>query len=249
MSIAVRSNNGTPPAGLQSPDTQRIHAAAREPGEIGRLPRRMATGRQKMNPAVEPPPNQPLADTDPAYPGTSGIWTFLFIDTIVFSLLFLVYLSERHRLPALFMAGQAKLAPLVGLTGTILLLTSSWAMAAAIRNIRDEAVESAARRLMLALVFGLGFVANKLWEYHLKLAHGLSPASDGFFTFYFIITGLHLLHVSAGLLLIAHMRRRLSEETGTLLFRKKAENIGLFWHFVDMLWLFIFPMLYLAGTR
>ena len=189
------------------------------------------------------------ADRDPLHPGTSGIWTFLFIDMVVFALLFLVYLSERNRLPEVYRLGQAQLAPLAGLAGTLLLLTSSWAMATAIHALRADERKAATFRLTLTILLGLGFVANKLWEYHLKLSHGIGPLSSGFFTFYFLITGLHLLHLSVGLGLIALCRRRLAGEAGVLSFQKLLENVGLFWHFVDILWLFIFPMLYLAGAR
>ena len=189
------------------------------------------------------------ADRDPHHPGTSGIWTFLFIDMVVFGLLFLVYLSERNRLPEVYRLGQAQLTPLAGLAGTLLLLTSSWAVAAAIHALRADQRKAATFRLALSILLGLGFVANKLWEYHLKIAHGIGPLSSGFFTFYFLITGLHLVHLTVGLGLIAKCRQRLAARAGELSFQKLLENVGLFWHFVDILWLFIFPMLYLAGAR
>lgn len=192
-------------------------------------------------------PLQP--DADPLRPGTTGIWTFLGMDLCVFALFFLVYLSERHRLPHIFQQGQAQLAPLAGLLSTLLLLTGSWMVADAVRCVRCNALEGAASRLTFGILFGCGFCANKLWEYYLKIAHGVTPLTNGFFTFYFLITGLHLIHVVIGTGLLAHCRSRLSVEAGTLDFQKKFENVGLFWHVVDMLWLFIFPMLYLAGTR
>ncbi|WP_068071546.1 cytochrome c oxidase subunit 3 [Novosphingobium lentum] len=191
----------------------------------------------------------PASDTDPRHPGTSGIWTFVFIDMIVFAMFFLVYLSERARLPALFARSQAQLLPLAGLAGTLMLLTSSWCMAEAVHAVRARQMDRARMRLNLAALFGLAFVANKLWEYCGKLSHGLTPVTNGFFTFYFLITGLHFLHVLGGLAFIGHCATRLADEGGTALYQKKIENVGLFWHFVDMLWLFIFPMLYLAGAR
>jgi nitric oxide reductase NorE protein len=198
---------------------------------------------------MEVSPALPASDTDPAHPGTSGIWTFVFIDMIVFALFFLVYLSERARLPAVFARSQEQLQPLAGLAGTLMLLTSSWCMAEAVHAVRERRVAQARLRLGLAGLFGLAFVANKLWEYHAKLAHGLTPVTNGFFTFYYLITGLHFLHVLAGLVFIGHCRSRLMTEGDSPTYRKKLENVGLFWHFVDMLWLFIFPMLYLAGIR
>ena len=187
-------------------------------------------------------------DGDEDRPGTSGIWTFVFIDMIVFALLFLVFVSERHRLPQVFETSQTALDPTVGLLGTLLLVTSSWSVAEAVHAARGGHTVRARLALDFAMLLGLAFAVNKLVEYHGKLSHGLTPVSNGFFTFYFLITGLHFLHVIGGMAFLGHCRLRLSLEIGSLDYRKKIENTGLFWHFVDMLWLFIFPSLYLTGA-
>jgi nitric oxide reductase NorE protein len=195
------------------------------------------------------PASLPPSDTSPDHPGTSGIWTFVFIDMIIFLLLFVVYLSERHRLPNVFETSQLALEPLVGLASTIFLLTSSWCMAEAVQRARLGDAVRTARWLDMTALLGGAFVVNKIVEYANKFAHGITPATDGFFTFYFVITGLHFLHVIGGLTFITHCRLRATTEVGQSSYRKKIENTGLFWHFVDMLWLFIFPMLYLTGVR
>lgn len=183
------------------------------------------------------------------HPGTSGIWTFVFIDMVVFSLFFLVYVSERIRLPDVFAASQRLLDPFTGLASALFLLTSSWCMVEAVNATRRNAERAAAMYLNFALLLGALFAGNKLIEYSDKFANGLTPVSNGFFTFYFLITGLHFIHVVGGMCFMSHCRMRLSGELGSLNFRKKMENVGLFWHFVDVLWLFIFPMLYLAGAK
>jgi nitric oxide reductase NorE protein len=183
------------------------------------------------------------------HPGTSGIWTFVFIDMVVFFLFFLVYISERLRLPDIFAASQRLLDPFTGLASALFLLTSSWCMVEAVNATRRNAERAAAHYLNFALLLGALFAGNKLIEYSDKFAHGLTPVSNGFFTFYFIITGLHFTHVIGGMVFMGHCRMRLSTELGSPNFRKKMENVGLFWHFVDVLWLFIFPMLYLAGAK
>lgn len=196
----------------------------------------------------EGPPILRQSDIDPDHPGTSGIWTFVFIDMVVFALLFLVFVSEKHRLPDVFSTSQALLNPLIGLTGTLLLLTSSWAVARSIHHVRYGEERVARMELDIAIALGLGFAANKFVEYADKFAHDLTPVTNGFFTFYFLITFFHFLHVLGGLMFLGHCRMRLARELGTANFRKKIENTGLFWHFVDLLWLFIFPMLYLTGA-
>lgn len=167
---------------------------------------------------------------------------------IVFALLFLVFVSERHRLPEVFTASQSALDPRIGLLGTVLLIASSWCVAEAVHAVRSADVARAKTSLNLAILLGLAFAANKLIEYATKLLEGLSPASNGFFTFYFLITGLHFLHVVGGLCFLGHCRMRLAVEAASPPYRKKIENTGIFWHFVDLLWFFIFPMLYLAGA-
>lgn len=186
----------------------------------------------------------PAAD----HPGTTGIWTFVFIDMIVFALLFLVFVSERFRLPEIFSTSQSALDPKIGLLGTVLLIASSWSVAETVHAVREGRVERARAGLDLALILGVGFAANKLIEYWGKLSDGVTPVSNGFFTFYFLITGLHFLHVVGGLCFLGHCRLRLNAEANSGVFRKKLENTGHFWHFVDMLWFFIFPTLYLTGT-
>ena len=183
-----------------------------------------------------------------ANPGTSGIWTFVFIDMVVFALLFMVFVSEKFRLPEVFSASQAALDPRVGLLGTLLLIGSSWCVAEAVTRIRTTGRRNAGLYLNGAILLGLCFAVNKLYEYQGKLELGLSPVTNGFFTFYFLITGLHFLHVIGGLCFLGHCRLRLASESGAPAYRKKIENTGLFWHFVDLLWLFIFPLFYLTGA-
>ena len=194
----------------------------------------------------ERPPH--ASEIDTVHPGTSGIWTFVFIDLVVFALLFLVFVSERLRLPDVFTTSQARLDPRMGLVGTLLLICSSWCVAEAVTRIRTHGTQHAGLYLNGALLLGCGFVLNKLVEYQGKIELGLLPVTNGFFTFYYLITGLHFLHVIGGLCFLGHCRLRLSEEQGTHGYRKKIENTGLFWHFVDLLWLFIFPLFYLTGA-
>jgi nitric oxide reductase NorE protein len=182
-------------------------------------------------------------------PGTDGIWTFVFIDMIVFLLLFLVYLSEMVRLPEIFAAGQSQLITLYGLVNALLLITSSLAVAEAVHAAREGQGAIVQRKLAFALLLGAMFSANKLIEFGGKFSDGLSPASSVFFSFYFIITGLHFLHVLGGMVFLAHCTARARAEAGREAYIRKIENTGLYWHFVDLLWLFIFPLVYLTGGR
>ena len=181
-------------------------------------------------------------------PGTDGIWTFLFIDMIVFSLFFAIYLAERLRLPQVFAASQAKLDTTYGLINTLILLTSSLFVAEAVAAIRAGKIDWARTRLGLALACGALFSASKLIEYSGKFAIGISPVTNSFFSFYFLLTMILFLLVLAGMVFLAHCLVRARAEAGQPGYLAKLENTGLFWHFVDLLWLFLFPLLYLAGV-
>lgn len=181
-------------------------------------------------------------------PGTNGIWTFIFIDMIVFSLIFLVFLSEKMRLPAIFAAGRAHLDFHLALANTLLLITSSLFMADAVGAARDGATGRMRWQLRACLICGGLFCVNKVVEYHAEISAGFTPAHNSFYSFYYFITGAHFLHVLGAMIFIVHCLRQSSAEVAHEGYRRKLENTGLFWHFVDLLWIFIFPLLYLAGT-
>ena len=190
---------------------------------------------------------EPVTGPD-TQPGTDGVWTFVFIDMIVFSLIFLVFLSEKWRLPAVFEADQARMNITFGLTNTLLLLTSSLFMAEAVHAVRAGRGKMARRRLTLCALCGSAFAVNKIIEYHAKIAEGLTPAHDSFLSLYFFITGAHFIHVLGGMVFVLHCRARADRDVQDPAFLRTLENTSLFWHFVDLLWLFIFPLLYLART-
>ncbi|GGY90532.1 cytochrome c oxidase subunit 3 [Novosphingobium colocasiae] len=184
-------------------------------------------------------------------PGTNGPWTFVFIDMIVFSMIFMVFLSERARLPDVFAAAQAGLPFGFGMANTLVLLTSSLFMVEAVHAAAKApaAVDVARirRNLALCVACSVAFGINKIIEYSHKIAEGHGPATNSFYSFYFFMTGVHFLHVLGGTGFILHCFARAREQAGSEAYRRKIENVGLFWHFVDLLWLFIFPLIYLTG--
>ena len=181
-------------------------------------------------------------------PGNDGIWTFVFIDMIVFSMFFFVFLSEKWRLPGLFHTDAAHLDFRLGLANTLILLTSSLFMAEAVLAARAGQVRLVRNRLMLCLLCAGAFCTCKIAEYSAKLAVGLTPAKDSFFSFYYFITGAHLLHVVAGSIFILHCRATARDGGLNGAYIRKLESTGLFWHFVDLVWLLIFPLFYLVGA-
>lgn len=180
-------------------------------------------------------------------PGTEGIWTFVFIDMLIFLLIFFTFMSERLGHVELFAASQWHLSEWFGLANTLVLLTSSWMVVEAVRAARWNECALVSSRLTAAWLLGAVFAISKLAEYRLELGFGITPVTNPFFSFYFFITGVHFLHVIAGLILI-HRYRRIAKAVGvSRSYLTALENVGLFWHYVDVLWIFIFPMLYLVG--
>jgi nitric oxide reductase NorE protein len=182
-------------------------------------------------------------------PGTDGLWTFLFIDMLIFLVIFFMFMSERLGHVALYSASQAHLHELFGLANALILLTSSWVVVEAIHAARRADGARVRKYLGWAWVLGLAFSIDKVFEYHAEFHTGITPATNSFFSFYFFITVVHFMHVLAGMLFIAYCRGRALARAGRDDYLIGLENVGLFWHFVDVLWVFIFPLLYLVGRR
>jgi heme/copper-type cytochrome/quinol oxidase subunit 3 len=170
------------------------------------------------------------------------MWWFLSSEVCVFGGLIAVYVLMRVR-HAQWAAEAAQAWFTIGATNTVILLTSSLTMVlahgAGERGDRGRAV----RYLGLTLLLGLAFLALKGLEYRAKFAAGHGPDHGLFWSFYFLMTGLHALHVIAGLVAIAFVAIGARGQAPLT----RIEPVGLYWHFVDIVWIFLFPLLYLVG--
>jgi nitric oxide reductase NorE protein len=171
------------------------------------------------------------------------------MDMVIFLLMFVTFMGERQAHVALYALSQLHLNELFGLANTLILLSSSWMMAEAVQASRRMASEHVSRYLAAAFLLGLAFVVTKAVEYALKFSAGITPATNSFYSFYFFITIVHFLHVLVGMACMAYCRAHARTGVGTSQYQLGLENVGLFWHFVDVLWIFIFPMLYLLGRQ
>ncbi len=180
-------------------------------------------------------------------PGEQGTWVFLFGDMLVFAVFFATFMVERSKAPAVFDAARKTLHVNVGLINTVVLLTSSLFVVAAIGAIRTGARATAARALMVAIGCGVIFVALKVFEYVTLAQAGYGPGANHFYLYYFILTGLHLLHVCLGIVVLVLMltQTRRTELSATRL--AVIEGGGCFWHLVDLLWIVLYPLLYLVS--
>ena len=184
-----------------------------------------------------------------------GMWLFLYTELMLFGGLFVIYANYYHRYTEDFIAGGQTLSMPIGAFNTILLLTSSFTVAASITAIRKGTPKTAVLFLGASILMGFGFLVNKYFEWGAKFDHGIYPGSPDlasgpqgqtiFYGLYYTITGLHGLHVVIGLALLSVCatliwRGRINQEKDIVL-----ENSGLYWHLVDLIWIFIFPLFYL----
>jgi nitric oxide reductase NorE protein len=182
-------------------------------------------------------------------PGTDGLWTFVFIDMTIFLMIFVTFMGERLGHVDIYTASQASLNPLFGFANTLLLLTSSWCVVRALDAAKTGDAGKVRRELGRAWMLGFIFGLDKCVEYVFEIRRGVTPATNSFFSYYFFITVVHFAHVLAGMLFLGYCRSGARERVGSESYRTGLENVGLYWHMVDVLWIFIFPMLYLVGRR
>jgi len=177
-------------------------------------------------------------------PGEEGLWVFILGDMTIFALFFGTILVTRGDAPAVFAASQHELHPLLGIVNTALLLTGSLFVIHGLRRLGDG-TRVASRFFGLTLLCAVGFAAVKATEYALLVGDGHTGGSNDFFMYYFVFTGIHLAHLVIGtvvVLFIARMARRPQLTPGQ---QKFAECGAIYWHMVDLLWLVLFPLLYL----
>lgn len=188
-----------------------------------------------------------LARVDRHVPGEPGIWVLLFGDMLVFTILFAVYLHRRGENKELFAQSQEALNRSFGAINTLVLLTSSVLVVFAVRALRSEQSRHLAHRLTVAGAgVGACFVVIKVFEYHEKVAAGITPSTNEFFMYYFVLTGLHLAHVIVGLGVLLALSRLARKPAPTHTHIAFFEGGGCFWHMVDLLWIVIFPLLFLV---
>lgn len=182
-------------------------------------------------------------------PGEVGIWALIFTDLTVFTVYFIDIMLQWRQHPDTFARGHAATSLSAGILNTFFLLTASLFVALGVQTLRTGKAQSAQRLFPGAGVAGAAFVVNKYFEWTEKLAHGHTPLTDNFFQLYFIITGIHLLHVCIAMTLLWFVRRRVAEVDGlpTRNQSRFIENCAIYWHMVDLLWLGILALFYLMG--
>lgn len=184
-----------------------------------------------------------------------GMWLFLFTEMLLFAGLFIVYSVYRYKNPEAFHLAAHELDVTIGTINTVLLLISSMTIAMSITALQKKMKKLAIGLLSLTLTLGFVFLVNKYFEWGGKFEHGLFPGSEIlaergrgdvlFFGLYFFMTGLHALHIIIGMIFILFVLVYIVKDKLTFDNYAQLENSGLYWHLVDLIWIFLFPLFYL----
>jgi nitric oxide reductase NorE protein len=178
-------------------------------------------------------------------PGVDGVWVAIGADSVIFAILFMSFMQARLNDPGVFEASRQTLNMHLGGVDTLILLTSSWSVALAIQALKRGLIDRVPRYVLGGALTGLMFMVSKSIEYFQKFAEGLTPATNDFYMWYFTLTGIHLLHVIFGTCLLTYVwinSRRAAYSSSN---RVVPECVASYWHLVDLLWIVIFPLLYL----
>lgn len=178
-------------------------------------------------------------------PGEAGVWVFILGDMLVFALFFATFVYYRAQDVELYLQSQSTLNQGYGVTNTLLMLSSSWFVALAVQSARATLGKLSPAFFALAFLCGSGFVAVKFFEYGEKIRAGVTLTTNDFYMYYYMFTGIHLLHVLIGLgvlVFLWNISRKVASRADSI---TTLESGASFWHLVDVLWIILFALLYL----
>lgn len=186
-----------------------------------------------------------------------GMWLFIFTELLLFGGLFIVYSVIRFHNQTAFHLAAEELNVVLGAVNTVLLLISSMTIAMSVSAIQFGHRKFTLFLVSITILIGLIFLVNKYFEWSVKIEHGLYPGSimlqdlgNGdtlFFGLYFFMTGLHALHIIAGVSLLGWVLARVARGRINAGHFVHLENGALYWHLVDVIWIFLFPLFYLIS--
>lgn len=186
-----------------------------------------------------------------------GMWLFLFTELILFGGMFIIYAVYRFKHPAEFQLASMELDTFVGTVNTIILLTSSLTVALSIVAIREGRKHLSTFLIWATILLAFAFLVNKYFEWGHKISVGIYPQSQEllrktpgeilYFGLYYVMTGLHALHVIIGMVVLAVMAVFVHRGSVNRDSFVRLEAGGLYWHLVDIIWIFLFPLFYLIS--
>ena len=189
-----------------------------------------------------------------------GFWLFLATEVLLFGGLFVAYVVFRNMYPQMFMDAHQHLNRTMGAVNTVVLICSSFTMAMAVRAAQTSKQRQQVVFLLFTMFLAAVFLVIKYFEYSEKIAHGLLPGfwyaphdpgapvnGNLFFGLYFMMTGLHGVHVLAGIVAMTWVLTKAVKSRFSSSWHTPIELVGLYWHLVDLIWIYLFPLFYLIG--
>lgn len=189
--------------------------------------------------------NTALVNETEDLPGDFAIWIFILAEMLVFGVMFIVYAFTRAHQLEVFNASQLTLSRGLGTLNTIILITSSYFVVRAVSAIKLDHARQSAHWLLGAILFGGMFVAVKLWEFNEKFSAGITLETNDFYMFYLTLTFFHLMHVLMGMIILACVVYKLKNGGYSAQEHFGVETGASFWHMVDLLWIVLFPLIYI----
>ena len=177
-----------------------------------------------------------------AVPGQIDIWYFVLVEVLVFSSYFVSYMVYRCWETPRFLQSQAQLSQDFGAINTVILLSSSWLVARAVSAARQHQYEKAQKQVAGTIACGALFLGLKLFEWSMEIGAGFTLSSSRFFSFYYFLTGIHVLHVLIGFAFLGVAIYQLRSPRRCAM--PVIESAAIYWHMVDFLWVMIFALLY-----
>ncbi len=186
-----------------------------------------------------------------------GMWLFIFTELLFFGGLFIVYSVYRFKNPVAFHLAAEELNTSIGTMNTVILLISSMTVAMSITAVQLRQKSRAIFLLSATIILAIIFMINKYFEWSGKFGHRIYPGSEKlaelgtgevlFFGLYFAMTGLHAFHIIIGVIILTIMLLKVMNSTLNAGYYVQLENGGLYWHLVDLIWIFLFPLFYLIA--
>lgn len=177
-------------------------------------------------------------------PGDLAIWVFILAELSVFGVLFVVYAFARRYNLELFDLYQQQLDRTAGLINTITLITSSYFVVRAVAAIKQGNSQQCSRWLWAAIALGVVFLLVKGWEYQHHFSQGIGLSTNLFYTYYIAMTFFHFMHVIMGMVILSVVAHKAGRGGYTLMEHTGVETGASYWHMVDLVWLILFPLVY-----
>jgi len=178
-------------------------------------------------------------------PGGILIWGIIILEIITFSIALIIFAYQRQADLDTFIASQNMLNKTLGTINTIVLITSGFFMATSLHFLKEGNNKKSKKWILLTMFLGVVFLVLKGYEYSDKLGHGLTLEHNQFFIYYWLLTGFHFIHVFVGLIILSFLYFGIKKGSYNKSNLLDVETGAAFWHMCDLIWLFLFPVLYL----